>query len=206
VNVERVKDLFVYLVQDSGAIFSAASRARDLDADDRSVRQWLRLLEDTHLVTRVEQHAARPTARLRSQPRVYASDHGLIGAFSLSPAPVADTRVRSRLYEAVVFRHLRAVREELDADVTFLRFKDDLEVDFVVTSPTERTLVEVTSSSTVPSAKVKRVAAAGQLLKAERNIVVHGGPVEDRRGEIHLVPLLRFLLDPRAVLKGERES
>jgi hypothetical protein len=205
-NVERVKDLFVYLVQDSGAIFNAASRARDLDADERSVRQWLRLLEDTHLLSRLDQHAVRPTARRRSQPRVYASDHGLVGAFALTPAPLDDPRVRARLYEAVVFRHLRSVRDKLGAELTFLRYRDDLEVDFVVASGSELTLIEVTSSTTASREKLKRIASAAGLVKADRCLLVHGGPVAGKQGRTELVPLLSFLLDPQRASKGDTAS
>src|SRR5262249_32097701 len=53
-DVQRVKDLFVYLVRDSGAELNVEARSRDLEADPRSVRDWVRELLATRLVASLE--------------------------------------------------------------------------------------------------------------------------------------------------------
>jgi hypothetical protein len=96
----RVRDLFVYLVQESGGLLNVQNRARDLDADHRSVASWLALLEDTLLISSLPLAGPHAAARLRSQPKVYAVDHGLVQAFAALPEPGRDHDIRSRVFEA----------------------------------------------------------------------------------------------------------
>lgn len=199
VDVQRVKDLFVYLARDSGSEFNAEARARDLGADPRSVRDWSRLLNDTLMIASLDRFAEHAAAGLRSRPKLFASDPGIVQAFALSP--VQDSVVRARAFEAAVFRHLREAVRETGAGLSFFRHKDDLEIDFVVQEPGRRTGIEVTSSFRVRPDKLERLRKAGAVLGAERLLLVHGGIVEEAAEGIRAVPLPRFLLDPVAVLE-----
>lgn len=201
VDVERVKDLFVYLVQDSGAIFNARSRAQDIEADQRSVAQWVRVLEDAHLIVRLDRHTARASARLRSQPRVYATDHGLVAAFTPSPSPLTDPAVRARVVEAAVFRHLRAVAASQGGDLSFFRKDDSLEADFVLEVPAGRIAIEVTASPSPRSRKFKTLLQIGEALKTSNLILIHGGVLEGKPGSIRPIALPRFLLDPSSIVE-----
>ncbi len=200
VDVERVRDLFVYLTQDSGAIFSARSRARDMGADERSVRQWLRRLEDAHLIEMLPRHSLNAAARLRSQPKIYASDHGLIPAFTPSGAPDSDPSIRGRVLEAAVFRHLRIVRSQLQqGHLSFFRDSDDLESDFVLDYGENRLVVEVTASTDPSTRKFNRLRRVGAAIKATRLVLLQSGLVRSETNELSL-SLADFLLDPLVVL------
>jgi predicted AAA+ superfamily ATPase len=199
VDVQRVKDLFVYLARDSGAEFSAEARARDLGADPRSVRDWSRLLNDTLMIASLDRFAEHAAVGLRSRPKLYASDPGIVQAFALSP--VQDPAVRGKAFEAAVFRHLREAVRETGAELGFFRHKDDLEIDFVVHAPGRRIGVEITSSFRVRPDKLERLRKAGGVLGADRLLLVHGGIVQEAVEGIRAVPLPRFLMDPVAVLE-----
>lgn len=204
VDVERVRELFVYLVADSGAIFDAAARARLLQrpgaapVDRRSIDKWVALLEETMLIVRLEPFARAATARLagRSYPKLYASDHALVVAFAGTPDPLDDPATRGRALEAAVFRHLREYAGETDAAVSYLRDKRGLnEIDFVMHEGAKvHALVEVTASRG-PGDKVEQVARAARDLGARRAIVVHRGVEERRQGDVRLAPAQSFLLD-----------
>jgi predicted AAA+ superfamily ATPase len=206
VDVQRVKDLFVYLVQDSGAELNAEARARDLSADPRTAREWVRLLTDTLLIFPLERGIRHPAAGLRSRPKVYAGDPGLVAAFALSP--VHDAGVRAKVFEAAVFRHLREAARELEGKLTYFRHKDDLEIDFVFEVAGSTLGIEVTSGVRVRSDKLARLRKAGEALGADRLLLVHGGVVEEQQA-VRSLPLQSFLLDPvaclreQAALKGE---
>jgi predicted AAA+ superfamily ATPase len=202
VDVERVKDLFVYLLQDSGAEFNAEARARDLNADARSVRDWARLLTDTLLVSSLERFNRSATAGLRSKLKIYASDPGLVMAFA--PLPVQDPTVRARAFEAAVFRHLREAARELEGRLTYFRHREDLEIDFVLESQRGLVAVEVTSGIRLRADKMERLRQAAKELGADRRILVHGGLIEETGEEVEAVAIQRFLLDPIACLRGER--
>ena len=200
VDVQRVRDLFVYLIQDSGADFFAEKRADDLKADPRSVRDWVHLLVDTLLVAPLERRTRQAAAALRSRTRLFAADHGMVSAFAASPG--GDERVRARVFEAVVFRHLREAARQLEADLSYFRQDEEREIDFVLDTGGVTVGIEVTSSSRVRPEKIEKVRRAGELLGADRLLLVHGGLVEQQGDRVQPVPLFRFLLDPIVTLGG----
>lgn len=201
VDVERARNLFVFLVRESGAIFKVGERARQLDADPRSVHDWLRLLEEAGLISRLPRFATRPSRRLQSDPRFHASDHGLIWALSLTPSQ--DPAVRGKVFEAVVFRHLREILRGREGSLSYFRQRNDLEIDFVLDLPSERVAIEVTSSHRVDAKRIERVARASSELGADRTLVVFGGPVDSERQEVRVLPVVDFLLDPGGSLELE---
>ncbi|HEV7519129.1 MAG TPA: ATP-binding protein [Thermoanaerobaculia bacterium] len=202
VDVQRVRDLFVYLIQDSGAELNAESRGNDLKADPRSIRDWVRLLADTLLIAPLDRRTRQAAAALRSRTRLYAADHGLIAAFAAA-AP-GDERVRARVFEAVVFRHLREAARQLEAELTYFRQDEEREIDFVLEGGGVTVGIEVTSSARLRPEKIEKVRRAGALLGADRLLLVHGGLVEEPGDRVQPVPLARFLLDPIVALGGVR--
>ena len=199
VDVERVKDLFVYLLQDSGAEFNAEARARDLNADARSVREWARLLTDTLLISSLDRFQRNAAAGLRSRSKLFASDPGLVMAFA--PLPVQDPAVRARAFEAAVFRHLREAARDLEARLSFFRHREDLEIDFVLEIQGDLVAVEVTSSLRLRADKMERLRHAAKELGADRRLLVHGGFIEETAEGVEAIAIQRFLLDPLARLR-----
>ena len=201
----RVRDLFVYLVQESGGLLNVQNRARDLDADHRSVASWLALLEDTLLISTLPLATARAAARLRSQPKVYAVDHGFVEAFAAVPQPGRDHDVRSRVFETVVYRHLRDLARDRDAELGYWRSSKHGEIDFLLRDRDGRgTAIEVTSGGRTRPDKLAEVAKAGEKAGVARAILVHGGLEDGHVGAVRVMPLGRFLADPSRALAEER--
>jgi predicted AAA+ superfamily ATPase len=200
VDLARIKALFLYLVQDSGAAFNAESRARDLHADPRTVREWARLLEETLLIAALPRWTRQPSARLRSQPKLFAVDPGLMAAFASTP--IQERPVRGRLFEIAVFRHLRETARGLGGELSYFRDqREDLELDFVLSSPGSLVGVEVTSSAVLRPDKIHRVQSAGEALGADRVVLVHGGRIDQDAGRVRAVALPQFLADPARSLR-----
>ena len=202
VDVERLRALFVYLVQASGAILNVATRGRDVGADPRSVSHWVSLLEDTSLITRLPRHSGSAAASLRSQPRIYASDHGLIAAFTPGGSLDPDQNVRGRAVEAVVYRHLRELARTVPAQLAFFRRNDDLEADFVLDLEGVRTVIEVTAASDPAGRKFNRLIRAGESLKTKRLVMIHGGMVDAVTPPVTSLSLPRFLAKPSLLLEA----
>jgi hypothetical protein len=200
IDVDAARRLFIYLVQASGSIFVARRRGEEIQADERSVKQYLGLLEDTMLLASLHSFTARPAVALRrsAHPKIYAADHGLIGSFSLAPE-----EARSQLFEAVVFRHLREIARTRGGEVGFLRGKDGKnEVDFVVASGGRRIVIEVTHSARIRAEKLDTVRTAGQILRTQDLFLIHGGLDTGVNDGVRLMPLPAFLLDPDRVLEA----
>lgn len=192
------RSLFVFLMQESGGIWNAAARANDLGADPRSVDQWRGLLEETMLVAALPRLAAKPAAGLRSRPKLYAADHGLVRAFA---AAAGDPGIRGRLFEAVVFRHLRELTQrEPGRSLSYYRDRKGLEADFVLEGGGDRIVVEVTASRRLKGEKLERLRAAADRAGADRTLLVYDGTVAEESDGITLVPLVRFLLDLQEIV------
>jgi predicted AAA+ superfamily ATPase len=171
----RIRELFVYLISDSGAIFDAAARGRLLErteaspVDRRSLEKWIARLEDTRLIVRLDPFARAATGTLagRSYPKLYAFDHGLVVAFSGVADPLDDPSVLARSLEATVFRHLRGSVDRTHVGLAYVRDRQGLnEVDFVVHEGAKvRALVEVTVAKD-PHKKLEQMTKLSRDLKA----------------------------------------
>jgi uncharacterized protein len=199
---ERLRRLFVYLVQQSGGGQHFSDRAADLGVDPRTVARWIDLLQDTFLIAALPRGStsAKAPARLRGGPKLYAADHGLVTAFA--EAPPGDAEVRGRLFEAVVYRHLREVARARGGELTYLRWGDQLEVDFVLAVGQQRFAVEVTQSVQPKAAKRKKLERAADRSGAHRSVLVHGGLADGEIEGVAFVPVTRFLWDPWPALTG----
>jgi predicted AAA+ superfamily ATPase len=210
IDTDRIQALFVSLVQDSGGIFEAASRARDIDGglgsggtDARTVQSWLRILEEASLIASLSPRRPaisggrmRGSRQLRARPKIYAADHGMVPAFApfLDPMSIAD--VRGKVLEAAVFRHLREARNTRgDFELSFFREVERHELDFVLDFKTRSMGIEVTTSRD-PKKELGKVIAAARRAEIDELIVIHGGTDASESSQMSFVPYHQFLLDP----------
>jgi len=203
VDVERIKDLLVYLFQSSGGEFNAEERARDLSADPRSVREWVRLLKDTLLVHALDRYAKHPAVGLRSKPKLFAADPGLVAAFAALPM---QEQSRGKSFETAVFRHLREAARTLEGRLTYFRHRDDLEIDFVLEVGKSLIAIEVTKTPGPRRDKVERFRRAARELGTERRLLIHGGVLDETVEGIRAIAIQRFLLDPIASLQEKDDE
>ena len=120
----------------------------------------------------------------------------MIAAFSVHPEPLEVPAVRGRIFEAVVFRHLRELTRAGAGVVSFTRVEDDLELDFVVRYARHAVGIEVTSSSEAKPRKLGRAAEIMRTSGIDRKLLIHGGLAIGRSGDIDVVPLHEFLIAP----------
>lgn len=196
---DPVRALFVYLAQSSGAILNVARRASDLRHDPRTVGRWVHLLEDTLLLVRLPRFAEHPAALLRARPKIFAADHGLVNAFALLDPTEAE--VRGRVFETVVFRHLRELqRQDSRVRVSFYHDGRNVEGDFILLLPGSTVAIEVTSSIRPRPERLDKVQTIAHRTGADRRILIYNGVVERREKDVELVPLARFLWEPQELM------
>jgi predicted AAA+ superfamily ATPase len=204
VDVERVRALFVYLMQDSGSIFDTKARTRwfeglegDRPPDTRSVSAWIDLLVTSMLVSRLDPHGGSAGARLRGRryPKLFASDPGLVASFSSLPSPLEENDVRARLFEAAVFRHLRDL-----GSVEYCRGDSgESELDFVL--PHSSVCIEVKSGTASRQAQLD-LAERAKHWKFKRSYVIHAGPSTSGPSGVECLSLKDFLIAPKRVIEG----
>lgn len=146
-DTRRVKALFVALAEMSGAIFDASARARDLGVSRQSVDGWVDLLKDTFLLRILPRRARSAAKGLRSHPKVYASDPGLVCAFSRAFDPLGDPRTLGRALETAALRHLDEAAARWDGRLSYYR-EGSQEADFVLETAAGDFVVEVKADQT----------------------------------------------------------
>jgi hypothetical protein len=143
-DVQSVETLVELLRGRVGSSVSMSNLARDLERDSKTIKRWLSLLENLHVVFRVTPYHRNVARSLLKEPKFYFHDIALV------PDPGA------RLENLVAC----ALRKELDrledgmgtrTGLHYLRTKDGREIDFAIAIDERVTrLVEVKSADDNP--------------------------------------------------------
>lgn len=176
-DVARVQRLFAYLARTSGGLVSYAGLAGELEADQRSVKDWIGALIQSMLTFPLERLATRSSQSLRERRKLYVADPGLVCAFSTAPDPLASGEVLGRALETLVFRELRELCRREGGQLSFYRDAKGQEVDFVWDGPRGVALLEV--GSRYRAEKAARLDSLRAKLKARVACQLHPGPLRD---------------------------
>ena len=140
--------------QCNGEIINFANIARDVGADIKTVQSYFEILEDTLLGFTLEPFHQSVRKRQRQAPKFYLFDTGVRRALDrtltieLKPGTYAYGKAFEHLVIAEAIR-LNEYRQK-DFRFSYLRTKDDAEIDLVVERPgTSTALVEIKSAQRV---------------------------------------------------------
>lgn len=145
--------------QCNGQIINYANIARDVGVDDKTIKQYFSILEDTLIGFFLEpfQHSFRK--RLSLKPKFYYFDIGVSNALArrLSVPLVSGTHAYGNAFEHFIILEVIRLSSYYyqEFQFSYLRTKDDAEVDLIVERPGERTLfIEIKSSDNVSPEKL----------------------------------------------------
>lgn len=115
-----------------GNLVNASEWAALTGLSNDTVGEYLRLLEETHLLRLVRPFVGGKRAEITSARKVYFLDNGVRNQLFGGFAPLADRADHGALFESFVFSELaKSVHPLLDG-LSFWRSKSGAEVDFVV--------------------------------------------------------------------------
>ena len=166
------------LAHSQGGLWNAASLARSLAVDGKTVARYVDLLADLLLVRRLPPLHANVRKRLAKSPKVYVRDSGILHALlrlddleNVLGHPVAGASWEGFVIETL----LRAAPERTQA--SFYRTASGVEIDLVLELPGARVwAVEIKRGLAPAVGRGFRVALDD--VQPDRAFVVHGG--EDR--------------------------
>lgn len=151
-NLEPFRRFLEVAAQMNGKIINYSNIARDTGVDDKTVKSYYTILEDTLVGFFLEgfEHSFRK--RLSSKPKFYFFDSGVTRALArmLSVPLLPSTSAYGDAFEHFVILECIKLRDEyhLEYRYTYLKTKDDTEVDLVVERPGKKILfVEIKSST-----------------------------------------------------------
>lgn len=167
ISLEQVRDLegiellVELLANRVGSTISFNSLAEDLDRDDKTVKRWVTLLENLYIVFRVQPQTSNIARALKKACKFYFYDLGKVEG---GEAQKLENAVALALKKEIEFQE---DSQGTPGNLTYLRTKDGLEIDFLVQQK-KRTpkYIEVKLSDGEPSRSFE------SLLKSQK------GPVE----------------------------
>lgn len=173
----------------SGQLLNLNSLASDCGISQPTARQWLTVLQASHLVTLLPPYHRNFGKRLVKTPKLYFLDSGLLCQLLriASPQDLQVHAARGAVFETWVVAEILKHRfnQGLNADLFFWRDNHGLEVDLVVEQQGRLHAVEVKSGTTyaadwMNAARRWRQAAGAQ---AADPLLIWGGDTSHARGD-----------------------
>ncbi len=179
--------------QCSGQILNYSKIARDVGSDPVSIQTYFEILEDTLIGCRLPAFEKSIRKRQRKNPKFYLFDLGvsraLKGQLLLDVRP--GTYEFGVLFEQLIVLEIQRLCQYFKNDfrLSYLRTKDDVEVDMIVERPGQATaLIEIKSTDKVRDEDVKAVTSILKDFHGARGFCLSRDPREKMIGEVHCLP------------------
>jgi len=155
-NVQELERLFIYLCYHTGGIFQAATCASTLGVPAQTVTNHLDLLEQAHLVYRLNPYGLGGKQILKPRQKVHLVDAAIRNAILMRSEQVfQDATEMGMIVESTILRHIMAYHMRQPFEVCYWREpKGDketgLEVDVILKLPDEVLPFEVKYRESAP--------------------------------------------------------
>lgn len=195
-RLEPFRNFLEVAAQSNGKIISYANIGRDVNADSKTVQSYFQILEDTLIGFLLEPFHRSIRKRQRQNPKFYFIDNGLARALSrtLTLAVAAPTATYGDLFEQFVILEIykRNHYGLKDYRLSYLRTKDDAEIDLIVERPgMPIALIEIKSSTRVDEQHVRTLQVFRKEMGACDAFCLSRDPVARIVNGIHVVPWMQ---------------
>ena len=178
IPAQTLRRFWTMLAHSQGGLWNAASLARSLAVDGKTVARYVDLLADLLLVRRLPPFHANVRKRLAKSPKIYVRDSGIVHALlrlddldGVLGHPIAGASWEGFVIETL----LRAAPERTEA--SFYRTASGVEIDLVLELPGGRVWAVEIKRGLAPAVS-RGVRVAIEDMQPHRAFIVHGG--EDR--------------------------
>lgn len=193
VPAERLRRFWTMLAHLDGGLLNAASLARNLDVDSKTIGSYLDLLVDLLLVRRLQPWHSNAGKRLVKSPKIYIRDTGVL--HGLLQIPNLETLLgHPKLgdsWEGFVIENIASVLTE-GTPMNFYRSAAGAEIDLLVQVNGETWAIEIKRSTAPRLSRGFHIAC--EDLGVSRRIAVHGGDTPFSLGQgVEAFPLRDLL-------------
>ena len=155
-QLDPFRDFLEIAAQTSGQIINFAKISRDVGVDDKTVKSYYQILEDTLIGSFLPPFHRSIRKRQRVAPKFYLFDTGVKRAIekTLRVEMLPQTYAFGKMFEHFVINECFRLNEylKLDFSLSYMRTKDDVEVDLVIERPGRTDLlVEIKSKNRITS-------------------------------------------------------
>jgi predicted AAA+ superfamily ATPase len=151
-NLDPFRRFLEVAAQSSGKIINFAKISADVGIDDKTVKTYYQILEETLLGFFLDPYHASFRKRFSRKPKFYFVDIGISRALAnqLSIPPSPSTSYYGELFEQLVIAEIYKLVHTLDLDykLSYFTTSHGVEIDLVVERPGKKTLlIEIKSAS-----------------------------------------------------------
>ena len=176
-----------------GSIFNASELAGQIGVDNKTITNWLSVLQASYLVTLLPPYYENISKRLVKSPKLYFNDPGL-ACFLLdieSPRHLARDKMRGAIFENYVVMEVIKHRYNrgLLNGVYFYRDSHKNEVDILLKEEGEITAIEVKSSMTYHTSFEADISQLSDWIKTPvvNKMIVYTGDFENTASDIKIL-------------------
>ncbi len=186
--------------QVNGEIINFANIARDVGVDIKTVQSYFQILEDTLLGFFLEPYHRSVRKRQRNAPKFYLFDTGVKRALdrTLNVDLQPGTYAYGKAFEHLVIAEAVRLNEygHKDFRFSYLRTKDDAEIDLVVDRPGAATaLVEIKSKQRIEERDTKSLRRFSADIPGSEAYVLSMDPIAKQIGSVRAFPWRRGLAE-----------
>ncbi len=190
-NLPPFRKFLAVAAQMNGKIVNKSMIGREIGVDDVTVANYFELLEDTQLGFFLPAFHKSVRKAQKQAPKFYFIDTGIVRALTrtLSVPLVERTSAFGDAFEhwVVLEIHKMISYRRKDWLCSFVRTKDDLEIDLVIDRPGQpNLLIEIKSKSKVSENDAKSLILLGDDIDPEsERYLFSNDPLEQRFGAVH---------------------
>lgn len=162
-NLDPFRRFLEVAAQANGKIINYSNIARDTGVDDKTVKNYFSILEDTLLAFILEPFTNSFRKRLGKAPKFYFFDVGIARSLArmLNTTPKSGTSYYGELFESFIITESMklATYHQKEYKFSYLMTSTGAEVDLVVERPAEKTLlIEIKSATHVDKTDINKLA------------------------------------------------
>jgi uncharacterized protein len=179
--------------QSNGKIINFTEISRDVGVDDKTIKNYYSILEDTLIGSFLEPFHHSFRKRLSHKPKFYFFDRGIVKALTrtLSVPLMPGTSAYGEAFEHFIFLECQKLANLYQPEFRFsyLKTKDDAEIDLIVERPNARLLcIEIKSSTSVSEDKLQRFSQLTRELGHCEAVCLSQDPFPKRYGHVQVLP------------------
>ncbi len=153
--------------QSSGQIISYSKIARDIGSDPVSVQNYFEILKDTHIAFELPPFHESVRKRQRKNPKIFLFDLGVATALrqELSLPVIPGNWAYGNAFEAFIIAEIHRLNHYFRRDwrLSYLRTKDDVEIDLIVERPgVKRALIEIKATDQIQKDDIRGLISVGR--------------------------------------------
>ena len=191
-ELEPFRKFLEVSAQTNSEIINYSKIARDVNVHENTVKKYFQILEDTWLGFLLEPYSKSVRKRLRKNSKFYFFDLGVKRALerTLGQSIIENTYAYGKAFEHFIILECFRLNEYFKKDFSFsyLRTKDDAEIDLIVDRPGQPTIIaEIKSSAIAQESDIRTLKAFNTDIPNSKAILISRDPHEQIIDGIHFL-------------------